>query len=312
MKCVFFGSPEFAAASLEALLSSAHTVVGVVTQPDRPSGRGLKLEPPAVKVLAERHGIPVFQPEKLNCPETISFLDSVKPEVLAVVAYGEFLGAKLLTYCKFPPVNVHPSLLPDLRGAAPMQWSVLRGYAKTGVSTQFMVKEMDAGDILLQVPADIGPEDSSKDLHDRLKVVGGKLLVETLSGLEAGSISPRPQDSSKATLAPLLSKELGRLQFQTLSAQEAHNLVRGLFPWPGAYAFLHGKRVKLLRSRLTAYSAKGAPGSFWFESEHLFVNCREGALELLEIQPEGKRPMLPREFENGIKAQAPQFDSENA
>lgn len=193
-----------------------------------------------------------------------------------------------------------------------MQWSVLRGYQHTGVTTQFMVKEMDAGDVLLQVPAKIELNETSKDLHDRLKIVGGSLLVETLNGLEAGTIAPRPQDGSKATFAPLLTKEQGLLQFSKLDASTAHNLVRGLFPWPGAYTFFHGKRVKLLRSRVADKAETGAAGEFWLEGDQLFVNCSSGILELLEIQPEGKRPILPREFGNGIKSQAHKFDSENA
>ncbi len=312
MKCVFFGSPDFAVASLEALLVSPHQVVGVITQPDRPSGRGLKLEPPAVKILAEKHGLPIFQPEKLNSEATFAFLDSVRPEILAVVAYGEFLGARLLSYCRFPPVNVHPSLLPDLRGAAPMQWAVLRGYSQTGVSTQFMVKEMDAGDVLLQVTTPLGANENSKELHDRLKIVGGKLLVETLSTIEAGTARPQPQDGSRATLAPLLNKELGLVRFAEFSAPEIHNLVRGLFPWPGAYTFFHGKRVKLLRSLVATEPARGKPGEFRLEGDRLLVTCAEGTLELLELQPEGKRPQLPREFENGIKGQAPHFSPESA
>jgi methionyl-tRNA formyltransferase len=312
VKCVFFGSPDFAVASLEALLVSPHQVVGVITQPDRPSGRGLKLEPPAVKILAEKHGLPIFQPEKLNSEATFAFLDSVRPEILAVVAYGEFLGARLLSYCRFPPVNVHPSLLPDLRGAAPMQWAVLRGYSQTGVSTQFMVKEMDAGDVLLQVTTPLGANENSKELHDRLKVVGGKLLVETLSKIEAGTARPQPQDGSRATLAPLLNKELGLVRFADFSALEIHNLVRGLFPWPGAYTLFHGKRVKLLRSLVATEPARGKPGEFRLEGDRLLVTCAEGTLELLELQPEGKRPQLPHEFENGIKGQAPHFSPESA
>jgi methionyl-tRNA formyltransferase len=310
VKCAFFGSPDFAAASLEALLQSAHQVVGVVTQPDRPAGRGLKLEPPAVKTLALAHHLPVHQPEKLNSEETYRTLSAWQPDILVVVAYGEFLGRRLLEFCRFPPVNVHPSLLPDLRGAAPMQWAVLKGYRTTGVSTQFMVKEMDAGDVLLQETAALGPDENSREVHDRLKVVGGRLLVQTLDGLENGSLRPQPQDPSRATYAPLLTKEQGKVRFAALSAEEAHNLIRGLYPWPGAYGFLQGKRVKFLRSRLSDSRSQGTPGSFRFADGRLFVQCRSGALELLEVQPEGKRPVLPREFENGIQSLPHQFDVE--
>lgn len=312
MRCVFFGSPDFAVASLEALLASSHEVVGVVSQPDRPAGRGLKLEPPAVKKLALRHQLPVLQPEKVNCEATYEFLGGLNPDILVVVAYGGFLGAKLLSFCRFAPVNVHPSLLPDLRGAAPMQWAVLRGYKNTGVSTQFMVKEMDAGDVLLQVPAEIGPNESSKELQDRLRIVGGALLVKTLDGLADGSIRPKAQDGSKATFAPLLTKEQGLVRFDSADAAAIHNQIRGLYPWPGAYSHHQGKRVKLLRSLASTEPNRGPAGGFWFSGERLFVNCRDHALELLEIQPEGKRPQLPREFSNGIQSLPQQFDTETA
>jgi methionyl-tRNA formyltransferase len=222
------------------------------------------------------------------------------------VAYGGFLGEKLLNFCSQPPVNVHPSLLPDLRGAAPMQWAVLKGYANTGVTTQFMVKAMDAGDVLLQVPATIGENETSQELQERLKKVGGALIVETLTAIENRTAQRKPQDDSKATLAPLLTKEQGLINFQ--NAQETHNQVRGLFPWPGAHTFLNKKRIKILSTRMPTDKAKGNPGVFWFEGERLFVHCREGNLEILKLQPEGKPAILPREFENGIKAQAHAFD----
>lgn len=310
MRCVFFGSPDFAVASLSALLQSSHSVLGVVTQPDRPAGRGLKLEPPAVKRLAQEKGLPILQPEKVNCEETFSFLEKLNPDILVVVAYGGFLGKRLLEFCQFPPVNVHPSNLPDLRGAAPMQWALLNGYKETGVSTQFMVKEMDAGDVLLQVPAPIGENENAKELQDRLKVVGGELLVKTLDGLEAGNITPQKQDGTKATFAPLLSKDHGRLRFSTSTALQIHNQIRGLYPWPGAFTHLQGKRIKILRSRLSEKKLSGAPGSFVNEENRLFVQTNEGALEILELQPEGKKPLLPQEFENGIQNVDRRFQEE--
>lgn len=302
MKVVFFGSPDFAVASLEALLSSRHEVIGVVTQPDRPSGRGLKLEAPAVKKAIDGKSIPLIQPEKVNSQDTYDFLDRLQPDILCVVAYGGFLGKKLLTGRRFPPVNVHPSLLPDLRGAAPMQWALIRGYERTGVTTQFMVREMDAGDVLLQTETAIGPDENAKELHDRLRIEGGNLLVRTLDLLEEGKIQPRAQDPTKATFAPLLTKDQGMVRWNEFSAQAAHNLIRGLYPWPGAFTFLNKKRVKLLRSKLAAPSEEPSrPGTFQFRDGRLFVSCAEGVLEILELQLEGKRAMLPLEFVNGIK-----------
>lgn len=306
MRCVFFGSPDFALGSLDALLASRHQVVGVVTQPDRPAGRGLKMEPPPVKKAAQALGLPIHQPEKVNCEETYQFLRSLRPDILAVVAYGGFLGAKLLQFCgKHCPVNVHPSLLPDLRGAAPVQWALLRGYRRTGVTTQCMVKEMDAGDILLQEEFSIDEQENGKELLARLSLEGGRLLVSTLDGLEAGTLQGKPQNHAQATFAPLLSKEAGLIRFQEYDAWKVHNQVRGLFPWPGAYAFINKKRVKVLRAALARKEqAMGAPGAFWFENERMLVACAEGVLEILELQPEGKRAMLPQEFESGMKGTA--------
>ncbi len=302
MKCVFFGSPDFAVASLDALLSSKyHEVLGVITQPDRPAGRGLKLEPPAVKIRAQAAGLPILQPEKVNCQDTYDFLERLKPEILVVVAYGGFLGEKLLKFCSHPPVNVHPSLLPDLRGAAPMQWAVLKGYKKTGVSTQCMVKAMDAGDILLQVETDLPPDATSKDMHEKLKLVGGELIVKTLTGIESHSIIPKPQDHTKATHAPLLTKEQGLVLWDKNTAQEIHNQIRGLYPWPGAHSTVINKRVKILKSRMADSTLKLAPGEMQMGDENLFVGCKGGIIEILELQPEGKRPMLPKEFVNGMK-----------
>lgn len=306
MRCVFFGSPDFAAASLEALLASPHEVVGIITQPDRPSGRGLKLEAPAVKKLALARHLPIFQPEKLNSEETYAWLREKKPEILVVVAYGEFLGKILLEFCQIPPINVHPSLLPDLRGAAPMQWSLLRGYRKSGVTTQFMRKEMDAGDILLQTPVDIDPNENGKELQERMKKIGGDLLVQTLTQLEGGKIIPRPQDHSKATLAPLLKKEDGDIPWSKKSAWEIHNQIRGLYPWPAAYTFCQEKRVKILRSHYkerkeNIATAAAQPGRFVLEDKRLWVRCADTTLEILELQPEGKRAQLPAEFMSGMK-----------
>jgi methionyl-tRNA formyltransferase len=310
VKCVFFGSPEFAVASLSALLKSSHKVLGVITQPDRPAGRGLKIEQPAVKKLAMEHSLPILQPEKVNCEETYAFLEKLQPEILVVVAYGGFLGKRLLEFCSFPPINVHPSNLPDLRGAAPMQWAVLKGYEKTGVSTQFMVKEMDAGDILLQIPATIGPNETAKELQDRLKVVGGDLLVKTLDGLASASITPQKQDGSKATFAPLLEKDQGRIRFSTNGANEIHNQIRGLYPWPGAFTYFQGKRAKILRSQMSEEKFSGSPGSFYFREGHMWLQTCAGALEILELQPEGKKPLLPQEFENGIQSLEHRFQEE--
>jgi len=305
VRCVFFGSPEFALGSLEALLQSRHSVVGIITQPDRPSGRGLKVEPPPVKTLALSRGIPLHQPDKVNCEDTYQFLEKLRPDILAVVAYGGFLGGKLLQFCRFAPVNVHPSLLPDLRGAAPVQWALLRGYRRTGVTTQFMVKEMDAGDILLQEEFSVDEQENCKNLLRRLSAEGGRMLAQTLDGLESGTLKARPQNPSHATFAPLLTKEHGLILFSESDAWKVHNQVRGLYPWPGAYSYVNKKRVKILRAAMARdHQPMGAAGAYWTEGDRMYVACQEGVLEILELQLEGKRAMLPRDFESVMKEAA--------
>lgn len=304
MRVVFLGSPEFAVHSLEALAASRHEIVGVITQPDRPAGRGLKTQAPAVKRAAEARGFAVFQPESINAPETLDWIREKNPDILAVVAFGEFLGKNVLRACRLPPVNVHPSLLPELRGAAPIQWALVRGLAESGVSTQFMVSKMDAGDILLQESVRLGENETAADLHDRLGRLGGELLVRTLTGLEQNTVQPRPQDDARATFAPLLTKADGNIRWQR-SAKEIHNQIRGLYPWPGATTTFLGQKVKLLRSRLPQAAASPqaalAVGEFVLFGSAIFVGTGSGMIEILELQPEGKRAMLPQEFANGIR-----------
>jgi methionyl-tRNA formyltransferase len=308
VRCVFFGSPEFALGSLEALLASKHKVAGIITQPDRPAGRGLQPLPCAVKKRALTTGLPIHQPEKVNSESTYGFITNLRPDILVVVAYGEFLGARLLEITGRPPVNVHPSMLPDLRGAAPVQWALLRGYRKTGITTQNMAPEMDAGDVLLQEEFPIGENDTAKDLLDRYSLEGGRILVRTLDGIEARTIEPKPQNHAHVTLAPMLAKDKGLVKFGETDAWATHNQVRGLYPWPGAYAFLAGKRVKILRTVMArGRQAMGGPGAFWFDGDRMFVVCSDGVLEILELQPEGKKPLKPKEFSNGVQNAPKQF-----
>jgi methionyl-tRNA formyltransferase len=302
VKCIFFGSPEFALGSLEALLASKHKIAGIITQPDRPAGRGLQPLPCPVKRRAVATGLPIHQPEKVNAESTYRFIAELNPDILVVVAYGEFLGARLLEIAGRPPVNVHPSLLPDLRGAAPVQWALLRGYRRSGITTQNMAREMDAGDVLLQEEFPVSETENAQDLLERFSLKGGHLLVRTLDGLESGTIQPRPQNPDRVTLAPMLAKEQGLLKFTESDAWSTHNQVRGLYPWPGAYAYWGGKRVKVLRTQMArTLQPVGTPGCFWFEAEKMFVACKEGVLEILELQPEGKKPLKPGEFKNGTK-----------
>lgn len=304
MKVVFFGSPDFAVASLQALLDSNHIVTGVITQPDRPKGRGMKMGQPPVKELALKHGLPIFQPEKVNQPETFDFLKTIEADIFAVVAYGGFLGTKLLGYCKHAPVNVHPSLLPELRGAAPMNWTLINGLEKTGVTTQCMVKQMDAGPVIMQTTDTLSGDETTVDLHEKYKVVGGDLLVQTLDAIENGTASYTEQDESNATFAPLLDKKMGNVDWQK-PAQTIYNLWRGLTPWPGIFSFYDGKRLKLNKVHIAqndeAPMQLASPGDLIPYGDALFVQTGEGFLSLDEVQLEGKKAVLPKEFCNGMK-----------
>ncbi len=316
MKCVFFGSPQFAVPFLKALFGSKkHTVVGVVTQPDRPAKRGLSLEAPPVKSAAQELNIPVFQPEKINEDPVLAWLTDRSPDILVVVAYGEFLGKKLLGFCKTPPINLHPSLLPELRGAAPVQWAIILGKKETGVSIQFMSPKMDAGDILLQETVLIDSNETAEDLFTKVTPLGQKLLIEALDKIEAGTATTTHQKDSDATLAPLLTKDDGLIRWQNWTAEECHNRIRGLFPWPAAFTYFQGKRIKVLKSSVSRQAPWGnsaSPGDFVASGDQLLVRCKSGVVELSSIQPEGKRPMLPREFVNGIQNKTPPYAFDGA
>lgn len=307
MRIVFLGSPDFAVPSFEALEMSSHDVVGVITQPDRPAGRGMKLKPPSVKVAALKAKREILQPEKLNSEAVYSWLEDKNPDLLVVVAYGEFLGKKILEFCGRPPINVHPSLLPKYRGAAPIQWTLINGEAESGVSIQNMVKKMDAGDILMQVKEAVSPEINAAELHDHYARVGAKLLVETVDAISTGTETPTPQNESEVSFAPLLKKEDGRIDWSR-SAWQIHNQIRGLFPWPSAFTAIGDQIVKIRSSKVVAASDSPpqslAPGEFVAHGNSILVSTGDGWLEILEVQPSGKRPQLPAEFSNGIKGQA--------
>ena len=316
MKCVFFGSPQFAVPFLKAICDSGkHSVVGVVTQPNRPAKRGLSLEPPPVKTAAEQLNLPILQPEKVNDDSVLEWLSHHSPDILVVVAYGEFLGKKLLDFCKTPPINVHPSLLPKLRGAAPVQWAVINGLKETGVTIQFMSAKMDSGDVILQEKISVGPNETAEDLFAKVTPVGRQLLIRALDQIEAGTAKSRPQNEADATLAPLLAKEDGRVRWNEWTAEECHNRIRGLFPWPAAYTYFEGKRIKVLKSALPkdpSWGNTAIPGQFVGFGDHLLVRCKSGVVALSSLQPEGKRAMLPHEFVNGIQKKTPPYAFEGA
>ena len=304
MKIVFMGTPDFASESLKALLSCPkHQVVGVISQPDRPVGRHQVLQPTATKQVAQEAGIPVWQPERIKAEENLELLASLSPDVIVVAAYGQILPKSILELPKYGCVNVHGSLLPAYRGAAPIQRALLEGNQTTGITTMQMDVGMDTGDILLQREIPITKEDTSGSLFEKLAALGGELLLETLDELEKGNITPKKQDESLATYAPMLKKEEGLLDFSR-TAKELDCQIRAMDPWPGAYTFLSGKRIKILEAVLS--DETGEPGLLLPQKEAV-VCCKEGALRILKLQPEGKKPQTGEEFMRGLRSDGPVF-----
>lgn len=293
MRIVFMGTPDFAVPSLQTLIDQGHEICGVYTQPDKPKGRGHKLLPPPVKELALRYQIPVYQPATLREEAVQRELAQLDPELIVVVAYGKLLPPQVLELPKLGCINVHGSLLPKYRGAAPIQWAVLNGDALTGVTTMYMAEGMDSGDILQKVETEIGLEETAGELFDRLKILGAQLLADTLNKLESGDLTRTPQNEDEVTLAPMLKKEMSTLDW-TLPAQRVHDHIRGLNPWPCATAVLEGKRLKLLGSRVIPHS--GEPGSVCELAGELVVCCGEGSLRITELQTEKGKRMGGREY----------------
>lgn len=301
MRVVFMGSPEFALPTLSALAQSpAHEVLAVFTQPDRPAGRGKKLTGPPVKGLAVELGLPVLQPQKVRSDEAFAQLQELAGDVIVVVGYGQIIPQRIIDLPEYGCVNVHSSLLPKYRGAAPVNWAIVRGETETGVCTMKIVKKLDAGDVLLCRKTPIGPDETASELSARLAPMGAELLMATLSGLEAGEITPQPQDESQMTYAPLMKREDAAIDW-SLPATEIHNRVRGFDPWPGAFTAYRGKRLQVRRTRLT--DAQGEPGKILAVSDGLTIACGEGAILATELQPEGKPRMAAAAFINGYRPQ---------
>jgi methionyl-tRNA formyltransferase len=291
MRIVFMGTPEFAVPSLEALLKSDDRVVGIVTQPDRPRGRGQRLSPSPVKVIAQRQNIPLLQPTKMKDPSFMAELSGWKPDVIAVAAFGRILPPTILSLPSRGCINVHGSLLPKYRGAGPIQWALINGETETGITTMLMDEGMDTGAMLLQATMAIGPDDTAGSLSSRLADLGGRLLVKTLAQLKAGTLTPRPQDHGQATLAPLLKKEDGAVNW-TMSATSIANRIRGLTPWPGAYTFLKTDRWTIARSVALDEATTLAPGQIIaLTKDAIHVATGKGVLAIRELQPANGRRM---------------------
>ena len=291
MRLAFLGTGRFAVPSLEAVLDAGHDVVALVTQPDRESGRGRELAPPPTKLVALARGLTVQQPRRIRLPEAVDALAALAPDILVVVAYGQILPPAVLGLAPRGAVNVHASLLPLYRGAAPIQWAVARGESETGVTTMQLDEGLDTGPILLARATPIGPDETAGELQEKLAALGATLLLETLAGLAAHRLEPRPQDHARATLAPILRKEDGRLDW-SLAARELGWRVRGFHPWPGMTAAWQGRGLKLLRVA-EARPGPGEPGQVLaVEAQGVVVGCGGGSrLRLVEVQPESRRAM---------------------
>jgi methionyl-tRNA formyltransferase len=303
MKLVFCGTPQFAVPSLEKLADGGFDIQLVVTQPDRPQGRGMQLTAPPVKQTAVRLGIPVIQPDKIKKNEEFqNQLRAIMPDAIVVVGYGRIIPPWLLQLPPYGNINVHASLLPKYRGAAPIQWAIAGGETFTGVTTMRIDEGLDTGDILLKREMEIHPEDTSETLSPRLAELGAELLVETLHGLEQRRISATPQNHAHATLAPILKKEDGLVNFQW-TAMEIHNRLRGFQPWPGIYTRFKGKSLKIISAKpLQAATVQAGQGELRIADGQLLVGCASGTvLELLQVQPEGKKVISAREFISGYR-----------
>jgi methionyl-tRNA formyltransferase len=298
-RIVFFGTPSFAITTLQELLKGPDKLVGVVTQPDREKGRGRKVVISPVKELALRHDLIPLQPEKAKEEAFQEILKGLRPDLMVVVAYGQILPRSVLDIPKYGAVNVHASLLPKYRGAAPIAWAILNGEKMTGVTTMVMDEGMDTGDILLQTETPIGDGETCETLHDRLASLGAQLLSETLEKMKAGTIRPIPQDHSKATYAPPLNKEDGHLDWKK-EAEEIDRQVRAFNPWPGAFTKLDGLLLKVYKGEVRGKAPSGKAGTvIWVGSDFIEVEAGKGSYLLREVQLEGKRRMTIREFLSG-------------
>ena len=297
MKIIYMGTPQFAVQPLLALATAGHEVVGVVTRVDKPAGRGRTLAAPPVKLTARDKGLAVFQPRRVREPEFIERLRVMAPDVIVVAAYGQILPREILSLPRYGCVNIHASLLPLYRGAAPINWAIVRGETETGITIMKMDEGMDTGAILLQERIPIDPRDTAGTLADKLSRLGARLIPEALRRLDSGTLAPVAQDVSKATLAPPLKKGDGLIDW-SLSAGAIHNRIRGLSPWPGAYGYVDGKIIKIITS--AAVAGTGEPGLMYERDKiTLEVGTGSGMLRIMSIQPEGKKPMTAAEFLRG-------------
>lgn len=302
MRIVYMGTPDFAVYALESIISAGHEVSAVITQPDKPQGRSKALVPTPVKKKALEHDIPVYQPEKVREEETVNMLKNINPDAIVVAAYGQILPESILNIPKYGCINIHASLLPKYRGAAPIEWSIIDGEEKTGVTTMYMEKGLDTGDMIEKTEIVIEKDDTGETLHDKLALAGAELILTTLEALEAGTATRTKQDDSKSCYASMLNKDMGNIDF-TKSATEIERLIRGLIPWPCAYTKIDGKTVKLYKAEVKAIDGKDyKPGEIIEVTKKTFtIACGEDALIIRSLQPEGKKQMDTVAYLNGNK-----------
>jgi len=299
MNLVFLGTPGFAVPTLRALVTGGHRVLAVYTQPDRPKGRGGKTTASPVKEAALGLGLAVEQPERVRRPESVVALRALAPDAMVVVGYGQIIPQSIIDIPRLGIINVHASLLPKYRGAAPIQWAIANGEQRTGVTTMQIDAGLDTGGMLLKWETEIGAEENALELSDRLAPAGADLLVQTLDGLAAGTLKAEPQANAQATLAPILKKEDGQIDW-TWPAAKIFNRTRGFLPWPGAYSSFRGQLFHVWRARVAAETGSRRPGSIWADKKRLLVQAGDATvLELIEVQVEGRKRMAADAFVNG-------------
>jgi len=303
MRIIFFGTPSFAIPALNALLHAGEEVIAVVTQPDKRKGRDRLLSPPPVKEAAVEKGIQVRQPINFKDTSFLDELNSLKPDLIVVVAYGKILPLRILSLPVHGCINIHASLLPKYRGAAPIQWAIIKGEKRTGITTMLMDEGLDTGDILLQEETDISSDDTADTLGNRLSEIGASLLIKTIKQLKNGSLHPVPQ-TGPPSYAPPLRKEDGRIDY-TSPAEDIRNMVRGMNPWPCAYCYLNGERIKI--TKVGVLEGSGLPGRIEKAGDEFIVGTGAGLLSIIELQPEGKRLMTARDFLGGRRLTAGAF-----
>lgn len=307
MNIVFMGTPDFAVKSLNKIVADGHNVSAVFTKQDMPRGRKMIMTPPEVKVCAEGLGLTVYQPKTLRDESIVTLIRELAPDVIVVVAYGKLLPKTVLDIPKYGCINVHGSLLPRFRGAAPIQWTVISGDKLGGVTTMYMGEGLDTGDIIQKYETEVGENETAGELFDRLSISGAELLSETLGLIESGKAPRIPQNEADASYAPMLDKEMCRIDWSK-PASEVHNLIRGLNPWPVALTTLYGKRVKIIESRLSDKSGKAGQV---VSTEPLTIACGCGSVEILTLQTEGKKAMSSKDFLLGHKLDNNSFFGEN-